>query len=402
MAKKKFQGDRLKSARLLRGLTLAALQDVTGISKQSISLYENDDNEPGYERGFKLAQALCVPYEFFLQEDTCETKTSATYFRSLTSASKMCRTSQSLKLEYVAKMYEALLAYIDFPQLNLPKVTYKGGYSIYNDEDCKAMCLELEQIAIKVREHWRLGMEPITDLQYVLESNGIIVTGFDTSEDSIDAFSQRTTVAKKDVCFIAVDQGTKPEGRIRFDMAHELAHILIHPWSEDIDSISREEFRTREYEANVFAGAFLLPRESFGKDVQAYPTDVKYYLWLKKKWKSSMQSMMYRSNQLGYTTNNQFQYMMRQVSKNGWRKKEPGDEPFLLNENIFQGAVDLLISKNILTPKQILRLFSKYGVCLYPDEIEKLLHLYEGTLDVSDAHPQILQLKLLERNTCED
>lgn len=395
MDKNTFRGERLKSARLLRGLTLAALQDITGISKQSISLYENDENEPGYERGFKLAQALRVPYEFFLQKDNCETKTSATYFRSLTSASKLSRTSQSLKLEYVAKMYEALLTYIDFPPLNLPKVKYRGGYSIYNDADCRAMCLELEQIAMQVREYWGLGIEPIKDLQYVLESNGIIVTGFDTNEDGIDAFSQRTVVAKKDVCFIAVDQGTKPEGRIRFDMAHELAHILIHPWSEDIDSISREEFKTREFEANVFASAFLLPRESFGKDVQAYPTDIKFYLWLKTKWKSSMQSMMYRSHQLGYISNNQFQYMMRQVSKNGWRKKEPGDEPFLLNENIFQGAIDLLKNEHILTPSQILKLFSNYGVCLYPEEIENLLHLYEDTLNVKDARPQILQLKVL-------
>ena len=177
MDKKKFQGERLKSARLLRGLTLAALQDLTGISKQSISLYENDDNEPGYERGFKLAQALHVSYDFFLQKDTCETKTSATYFRSLTSASKLSRTSQSLKLEYVAKLYEALLTYIDFPQLNLPNVKYLGGYSIDNDEDSKAMCAELEQIAMAVREHWNLGTGPIEDLQYVLESNGIIVTG---------------------------------------------------------------------------------------------------------------------------------------------------------------------------------------------------------------------------------
>ena len=292
-------------------------------------------------------------------------------------------------------MYEALLTFIDFPPLNLPKVNYRGGYSIYNDSDCRAMCLELEQIAMQVREYWGLGIEPIKDLQYVLESNGIIVTGFDTNEDGIDAFSQRTVVAKKDVCFIAVDQGTKPEGRIRFDMAHELAHILIHPWSEDIDSISREEFKTREFEANVFASAFLLPRESFGKDVQAYPTDIKFYLWLKTKWKSSMQSMMYRSHQLGYISSNQFQYMMRQVSKNGWRKKEPGDEPFLLNENIFQGAIDLLKNEHILTPSQILKLFSNYGVCLYPEEIEDLLHLYEDTLNVKDARPQILQLKVL-------
>ena len=393
MDKKRFQGERLKSARMLRGITLAALQDLTGISKQSISLYENDENEPGYERGFRLAQALHVPYDIFLQKDPCKTKTSATYFRSLSSASKLSRTSQSVKLEYVAKLYEALLDYIDFPPLNLPNIKYSGGYNIENEDDCKAMCAELEQIALATREYWNLGTNPITDLQYVLESNGIIVTGFDTNENGIDAFSQRTIVAKRDVCFIAVDQGSKPEGRIRFDMAHELAHILIHPWSEDIDSIPRDEFRTREFEANVFASAFLLPRDSFGKDVRAYPTDVKYYIWLKKKWKSSIQSMMYRCNQLEYITANQFQYMMRQVSKNGWRKKEPGDEPFLLSENIFQGAIDLLKNEHILNTAQMLDLFSKYGVGLYPDEIEQLLHLYEGTLAVDDVRPHLLQLK---------
>ena len=41
----------------------------------------------------------------------------------------------------------------------------------------------------------------------------------------------------------------------------------------------------------------------------------------------------------------------------------------------------------------MLDLFSKYGVGLYPDEIEQLLHLYEGTLAVDDVRPHLLQLK---------
>lgn len=393
MVNRTFRGERLKSARQLRGLTLTALQDITGISKQSISMYENNENKPEYERGYKLATALRVPYDFFLQEDTCKTKTPTTYFRSLASASKLSRISQSLKLEYVAKMYEALLNYIDFPVLNLPAIEYKGGYNIYNEKDCAAMCLELEHIALQVREYWGLGLDPVKDLQYVLEANGIIVTGFDTDENSIDAFSQRTLLANSEVCFIAVDQGSKPEGRIRFDMAHELAHILIHPWSENIDDLSREEFKTREYEANVFASAFLLPRDSFIQDIKAHPTDIKFYLWLKKKWKSSMQSMMYRSNQLGCITNNQFQYMMRQVSKNGWRKQEPDDVPFLLSENVFQGAINLLKEEHILTVPQILKLFSNYDVALYWEEIENLLHLEKGTLEPKGEQPRIIHLK---------
>jgi len=394
MEKRTFQGSRLKSARQLRGMTVTALANETGISKQSISLYENNENKPEYERGSRLASALKVPYEFFLQEDSCTTTTAATYFRSLTTASKLSRTSQTLKLEYVAKLYEALRNYIDFPELNLPKVEFNGVDDDFDDEGNRAMLAEIEAIATQVRERWNLGDGPIGDLQYALESNGIVVTGFDTTEDRIDAFSQRIILGGGEVCIIAVDQGTKPEGRIRFDMAHELAHILLHPWSEDLDCISREEFKAREKQANIFAGAFLLPRESFGADVRAYPTDLKYYLWLKKKWKTSIQAMVYRSYQLEIITPNQYQYMMRQVSKNGWRQKEPDDVAFYIGENIFQGAIDLLKDEKILSVKQLMKLFSEYGVTLYSEEIEELLHLREDTLKAEQGQARIIQLKI--------
>ena len=41
MNNNRFRGERLKNARLFRGLTLTELADRTGISKQSISQYEN-------------------------------------------------------------------------------------------------------------------------------------------------------------------------------------------------------------------------------------------------------------------------------------------------------------------------------------------------------------------------
>ena len=80
------------------------------------------------------------------------------------------------------------------------------------------------------------------------------------------------------VFFIAVAQGEKPKGRIFFDMAHELGHIFLHPWSESLDLIGKEEFKSRENQANRFASAFLLPKESFLQEIQAYPTGLNYYL----------------------------------------------------------------------------------------------------------------------------
>lgn len=393
MDKKEFRGERLKNARLFRGKTLTDLSSLTDISKQSLSLYENNKNKPDYPKIELIASALNFPPEFFLQEDICKTTTEVTYFRSLSSATKMNRTSQSLKLEYVAKIYEVLSDYIDFPVLNLPEVDFIGSDDEFDDEKMELMFQEIEIIAQKVRKLWGLGDNPIRNFQFVLEQNGIIVTGFDTKENRIDAFSQHTELNNYDVFFICVDQGSKPEGRIRFDLAHELGHILLHPWSENLDLISKDEFKVREKQANMFASAFLLPESSFGKDVQAYPTDLKYYEWLKKKWKSSIQSMVYRSYQLKIISNNQFQYMMRQISKNGWRQKEPGDKPFYLNANIFQGAIDLLKEEHILSSESLLRLLRRYSITMYPNDIEDLLSLKKGTLADKEDLPRIIQLK---------
>ena len=103
----RFRGERLKNARLLRGLTLTELAEQTNISKQSLSQYENG-SIPDIQRVMAIAHALDFPTEYFLQEDKCKTMTEVTYFRSLTSATKMSRTAQSLKLECVAKMFQIL------------------------------------------------------------------------------------------------------------------------------------------------------------------------------------------------------------------------------------------------------------------------------------------------------
>lgn len=392
MIEKKFYGERLKNARMYRGLTLTELAKRTEISKQSISLYENGNNVPDHMKVRLLAAELNFPYDYFFQTDNYVAKTETTYFRSLASANKKDRTAQSIKLEYVAKMYEILLEYISFPVMNLPSVDFEGYDDVFECESEEAI-KEIEGIAQQVREYWRIGDEPIKDLQYLLEKNGIIVTGFNTNEDKIDAFSQRTIVEGKNIYFIAVALGSRPEGRIRFDMAHELGHILLHPWSEDLEAITKDEFKARERQANMFASALLLPRNSFEKDVAAYPTDLQYYQFMKKKWKVSIQAMMYRAHQLGVVSDNQYQYMMRQVSKNGWRQKEPGDVSYSLNENIFQGAIDLLIEQNVLTAKEILEVFRYNGVTLYSDDIEDLLHLRSDTLRVEEKVVPILQLR---------
>ena len=244
MDKRIFNGKRLKNARLFRGLTLTELADHTGISKQSISLYENERNTPEHERVQVLASTLNFPYEFFFQTDACETVTEVTYFRSLASATKMSRTAQSVKLEYVAKTYEVLLNYIDFPAINLPEVSFDGSDDEFDDKCIEDTQQQIESIAQQVRELWGVGDAPIKNLQFFARKKRR--ASYDT--DLIRGITNPTLLAREQLSAIRIcillpsRSGQRPEGRIRFDMAHELGHILLHPWSENLELITKEEF----------------------------------------------------------------------------------------------------------------------------------------------------------------
>lgn len=378
----RFNGERLKEALQLRGKKMADLSVDTDISRQSLSLYANGENNPPYENVVKISKSLEIPYAFFMSENLCTVVTDNTYFRSQAAATKKDRKAQIKRLELVAQMYEVLLEYVDFPKLNLPVVSELRAANDPVKLDTREGFEEIETIANQVRKQWGLGKGPIDDMQYALESHGIVVTGFRNVDSKIDAFSQRIRVDDVGTVFIvALAIGEKPIERLRLDMAHELGHILMHSWGDNNEEIDKDEFNLREKQANTFGGAFLLPAETFGKDVEPYATNIDFYRSLKKKWGVSMQAMMYRARQLEIISANQFQYMMRQMSKRGYRKKEPGDVPGKLGNTIFQGAIDLLIDGEYKTADEIKEVFAENGIILYQQDLESLMGLKTGTLN---------------------
>ena len=396
MNTQKFNGQRLKEALQFREKKMTELADETGISKQSLSLYANDGNVPPFDNVIKIARALDFPTDFFMSEDLCTASTGNTYFRSQASATKKSRNAQKIKLEYVSKMYEVILNYMNVPELNIPDTSAINVPEDIANVDSDQAVNEIEKLAKLVREHWDLGNGPIDNLQYALQSNGIIVTGFRDVDTDIDAFSQQITIDGKVVYIIALAIGSKPIERLRFDMAHELGHILMHTWGEDNEDISKDEFNAREKQANMFASALLLPNETFSKSVSAYPTNIDYYLALKKKWKVSMQAMMYRGRQLDIISTNQFQYMMRTMSKNGNRTHEPGDKPGEIGDTIFQAALDMLFEGGYLTVRELLKEFGRYGIYLSQHDLENLMYLREGTLY---QEPKVIPFMTIKKDT---
>ena len=376
-----FNGERLKFARKYRGKTIADLAQDIGISKQAISQFENGRSFPLFETLMKLINVLKFPHEYFYEDDDINIELGNSYFRSSSKMTKREESIQKEKTKLIGKIFSFLDEYIEFPKLNLPE--FKAD-------------LTIEEMAIKLREHWGLGEEPIKDIVYVLEKNGVIVTSMNTNTDTIDAYSQQQNINGEKHFIVVLGNDKHSATRRQFSLAHELGHIVMHDSFLDVEDLTKEEIRNMENEAHTFASAFLLPRDSFGRDVSIYPTDLNYYKQLKKKWKTSISAMLVRANHLGILTNSSYQVAMKKMSKLGWRKCEPLDDTLIMNRpTVLRRAIDILIDNDILDESGILKELSNRGLTLPTEEIEMLLGLDNGKLKPKNIdNNDIIQIPL--------
>lgn len=372
---KQFNGDRLKSARIYRGLTVAELAEKLELQRQTVSMYENDKlRNPEYSTIKKMSESLGFPPEFFLEKNNLELKTGSTYFRALLTTNKKYRNQQIQKMNFISVIYSFLCEYVEFPALNLPII----------DEGT-----DVEEVAQTLREFWNLGNKPIDNIIYLVEQNGILVTCFETDTDDIDAFSQMINVNGDSIYFIGYSKNKGTAARIHFDIAHELGHMLLHEWSEDIETLSKDEFKERENQAHAFASAFLLPKNAFSADVGAYANNLSYYIELKKKWKVSISAMIRRSYNLNLIDYSSFQQLMRAMQKKGIKKEEPLDNVlFTSTPSLLKTSVKMLIDSEVLTPKEFMsELTNDYSFSLNSREVEMLLDLPKDTLKVTNVIP---------------
>ena len=371
----RFNGERLKKARIYRGMTVAELAERVDCQRQTLSMYELSKSQPAEGRiVFRLAQALNFPVSYFFQHSE-EEQTGTVYFRSLLTTSKKYRIEQNVNMCYLAQIYTMLQDYILFPKFE--PLNFPDGISP-------------EDAANALRDAWELGREPIHDIVTVVEDHGILVNSFSTSSDSVDAFSKLVQIENASTFLIAYSSNKTSAARIHFDIAHELGHICLHTWSEDIEELSKEEFKLREMQANNFAAAFLLPADTFGRDASnAFPS-LPSYKKLKQKWKVSMAAMLRRSKDLGILSYNDYQNLIKTMQRRGQRKEEPLDDVLeTASPSLLKMAVIMLLKENVFTPQEFMReLSSQYNLSIYPEDVESLLMLPTGTL----SPPKIIEI----------
>lgn len=171
-----------------------------------------------------------------------------------------------------------------------------------------------EAASIALRTMWGLGDKPIPNMIALLESKGVRVFSLADESPDIDALS--TWQGATPLVFLNT---VKSSERSRFDAAHELGHLVLHKHG-GVPS------RTEERDANVFAGAFLMPATS----VRTYaPRELTIpgLIRAKKIWNVSLAGLAYRMHELGLVSEWQYYALFKEISALGYRKAEPESAP---------------------------------------------------------------------------
>ena len=163
-----------------------------------------------------------------------------------------------------------------------------------------------------------MGQDPITNMTELLEEKGLKVLTVDLP----DRVSGLTCMVQRPgnlpaLPVIVVNSRFSLERR-RLTLAHELAHRVI-----DTDSLPDKD---EEKAANLFAGAFLMPRENLQREVGKHRNALGYkeLLDLKRLYRVSGAALLMRLRQLDVISESTLVYAFQTIAR-GWRTQEPAE-----------------------------------------------------------------------------
>lgn len=376
-----FNGERLKSARLFKMMTIIELSEIVGVSKQAISQYETNKSEPKIEVLLKLSSVLGFPREYFYEEDKNKIVAGDTYFRSLASITNKERMAHKERINLFANIVKIINDYIEFPKLAL--------YQLSGDEE-----VDIEKLADCVRETWGLDKKPIRNLIDEMEKHGIIVTDVFTNSSNVDAYSQMLRIKGRNMAIVILGTDKENTFRRNFSAAHELGHLLLDDYF-NLNDLSKLEYKEMEDTMHKFAAALLIPKEMYINDLMtSSKVDLSFYIQLKRKYYVSAAALIVRAKHLEVISQNQYQYLMKQLSQRGYRTCEPFDkETPLIKPRYIKQAMKMMIEEDGLTSKEFMNSLEANGITLSQEIIENILNLPQGYLSKNDKSGQIINLQ---------
>jgi len=343
----KFSGKQLRDAIEFRMISQKKLASEIEVTPSNITKYLKGTLKPSPTVFEKIALALQFPKEFFLSSfvesdsDIFNQKQAPELWRSLKSTTKRARSRGKVILKWQIQIYHYFATFFDYPQFTHPEISVPDTFNEIDFDFIDDYCL-------KLREAWGLGNKPIGNLIRIIERNGVCVCRVNLENKNQDAVSFWDTGTP----FVLLNSSVTSSARLRFNVAHELGHILLHRSVSFEDLEDHARFDEIEEQAHYFATSLLLPESPLSRDFWA-PT-LKCIESIKAKWNVSMQAIMRRSLELNLLTSAQFTYLNIALSRKGWRTKEPMDDITPIEiPRLFPQSLERLASDYSMKPSDI-------------------------------------------------
>lgn len=330
---RRFVGEKVALARHFRGLTQSELADLVAVTPGRIGQVEKGA-VPSQTLLEALGAVLGFEPEFFTEGVPDQFTEENCYFRRQASATAKSRKRLLALGTLTAIIVRYLRTRLKLPEFNVPHVPVKS-------------LGDIEEAAEECRIQWGLGLDtPIMNLSRATERAGVVIVKLDANAERIDAFSRYG-----DMSMIMLNTTKGSPSRTRFDLAHELGHLVMH---RDNSTATHD----REMEAHRFAGALLLPRQGFPAEFMAMRTWSWDYLFsLKRRWGVSVAAIVRRAYDLGLIDAAQYQRAYKYIHARGWHKGEP-IEGEMERPELLAAAIAKLEQHYGETPYQVARRLS--------------------------------------------
>ncbi|HEX8663336.1 MAG TPA: XRE family transcriptional regulator [Beijerinckiaceae bacterium] len=376
-----FRGERLKEARLARGLFKKSLADMVGITGTAITRYEEGQDKPQHDRLVALAAHLNFPFEFFLRPEWPE-RLETVLWRSRAAETKHAREMTEQRMRWLCEVFHFLEQEVNFPNYALPELDLPSDFRLISPE-------RIELAALELRRAWGLRESPIPDVILALENAGLPVVTLEISSDKQDGFF--FTSASLARSFVGINVYNVSAARARFDAGHELGHAVLHRHVTAQQSRDPGLHKIMEQQAHRFAGAFLFPKDAFLREVGAVSLD--YFSALKKRWGMSIAAMIFRAFDLGLIDEFEKATLQQNMGRRRWRGplREPFDSPSempLERPRMLRRGVETVLKENTFGRPAL-----RAALALPSRELEQLAGLDDGFFNAADPVPFEVSLK---------
>ncbi len=306
----------LRVARHRSGLAQGEAASRLGVTQVSLSRLENGVSTATDALLAKASSLYGLPASFFLQPDQV--------FGAPVSVHPLWRK----KHDVTARELDAIVAELNIRAMHMRRllqaVDFQPRFDIprLDPEDYDG---DIDRIAAVVRSHWLTPAGPFIGLTEAVERAGAVVIQSSMGGSAVSG----VTVSAPGLPPMIALNADQPADRMRFTLAHELGHIVMH----------RFPGADMEREANAFASALLMPAAEI-RAAMSGRIDLRRLAALKPEWRVSMQGLLYRAQSLGLIGKSEAGWLWRQFSSLRIKVREPVELDFPIEE---PGVVDRII-----------------------------------------------------------